>query len=82
MCEKTLVFGDVVKEITKLLSLGLDSCISDVVRQPHPNGGWTGAVLQGSAGIPELSTWQDPVQPGIDGNPEETISAAEISFRA
>lgn len=26
---------------------------------------------QGSAGIPELSSWQDLVQPGMDGNPDQ-----------
>lgn len=31
----------------------------------------TGAGLQGSAGIPELSPWQDLVQSGMDGNPDQ-----------
>lgn len=50
------------------------AAFSDVLRHPYPRVGLTGAVLQGPAG--------NLVQLGMDGNPDEPISAAEISFRA
>lgn len=52
-----------LKKPQKLSVWDWTAAFSDYLRQPHPKGGWTGAVLQGSAAILELSTWQS----GIDG---------------